>query len=97
MTDPISIVITVIITVLVILLTVIGIEIFRTLKQLQKTMTKADTILDDLNLVSKSVSSPIVKISNLIQGLQEGSSAINLVSKIIEKLVDNKKNVNQDK
>lgn len=91
MLDVISIIITVIVTILVILLTVIGVEIFRTLRQFQKTLIKLDNILTDFNIVSNSVATPIVKLSTFVQGMQEGSTVINLLAKVAEKLFTAKK------
>lgn len=82
MIDPISIVITVIITVLVILLTIIGIEIYKTLKQFQKTLEKVNEILDD----TQKLTNPIAQFGSLVENLTSGAGLVKFASKFLEKV-----------
>ena len=85
MTDPIQILLAVVVTALTIMLIIVGIELLRVLKEARKTMERTNRILDDVETISSSVSGPVSKFSNLIQGMQQGASVINTITRILDK------------
>jgi hypothetical protein len=95
MIDPIQIVLTVVITILTILLVVIGIEVFGILKDLKKTLQRTNKILDDVEVITSTVSQPIEKFSGVISGIQQGVGLVQFVSHVLEK--KSKKHASQDK
>lgn len=58
-----------VVIVLTILLTVIGFQVFLILKEIQRSIQKANKMLDDAGLISGSIAKPIASLSNSITGL----------------------------
>jgi hypothetical protein len=85
MVDPIQILIAVVVTTLTVLLIVIGIELFTILKEFKKTLGRVNQILDDVETISNSISTPVEKFSGLIMGLQQGAGILRFLEKIVDK------------
>lgn len=81
MPDPAQTALFLVIIVLTILLLVLGIQVFFILRELRKTVTKANRVLDKTNSITESVSAPISSLSNILVGLKTGASFINLLRK----------------
>lgn len=89
MTDPIQILLAVVVTALTIMLIIVGIELLQVLKEARKTLKRTNAILDDIETISSSVSGPVSKFSNLIQGMQQGATVISTITRILEKRFGN--------
>ena len=76
----------IIITILAILLLILGIQEFFILRELRKTVSKTNKVLDNTNVITESVSTPLSSLSSLAAGLKTGASFVNLFKKIISKV-----------
>ena len=81
MIDPAQTALFLVITVLTILLIVLGIQVFFILRELRKTLEKANKVLDDTGIITESVSKPIASLSSLTMGLKTGASIARLFDK----------------
>ena len=79
--DPAQILLFVVIITLTILLIVLGIQVLFILKDLRRTINKANKVLDDTGTITESVSGPISNLSNMAAGLKVGSIIASLLSK----------------
>jgi len=73
MTDPAQTALFLVVIVLTILLVVLGIQVFFILRELRKTIDKANKILDDTGAITESVSKPISSLSSIAMGLKAGA------------------------
>ena len=85
MIDSAQTILFVVIIVLTILLLVLGVQVFFILRDLRKTVSKANKVLDNTNVITQSVSAPISSLSSIAMGIKTGSSFLNLFKKIISK------------
>lgn len=83
MIDPAQTVLFLVIIALTVLLLVLGFQVFFILRELRKTIEKANKILDDTGEITQSVSGPIASLSSLAMGLKTGA--------VIAKLFNSKK------
>lgn len=81
MIDPAQVVLFLVIIILTILLLVLGIQVFFILKDLRRTINKANKVLDDTGTITESVSGPISNLSNMATGLKLGSVIASLLSR----------------
>lgn len=73
MIDPAQAMLFLVIVVLTILLLILGIQVFFILRELRKTIEKANKVLDDTGVITESVSKPISSLSSLTMGLKTGA------------------------
>lgn len=85
MIDSAQTILFVVIIVLTIFLLVLGVQVFFILRELRKTVNKANKVLDNTNVITQSVSAPISSLSSIAMGIKTGSSFINLFKKLIPK------------
>lgn len=85
MVDPIQIFFIVVVTTLTVLLSIVGFEAYKVLKHTQKTFKRVDKILDDVEIITESISGPMEKLSGLVSGLHHGAAFINTIQTIMEK------------
>ncbi|MGH7245473.1 MAG: hypothetical protein ACREGI_00900 [Candidatus Levyibacteriota bacterium] len=71
----------VVIVALTVLLVVLGLQVFFILRELKKTVEKANKVLDDTGLITHSVSGPISNLSTIITGVKAGSILASILSK----------------
>ena len=81
MTDPAQSALFLVIIVLTILLLILGIQVFFILRELRKTIDKANKVLDDTGVITESVSKPISSFSSLAMGLKTGARLAKILSK----------------
>ena len=74
MIDPAQAVLFLVIIILTILLLVLGIQVYFILRELRKTIIKANKVLDDTGVITESVSGPISNLSTLAMGLKTGAT-----------------------
>jgi len=80
MIDGVQLALLFIIIVLTILLLALGVQVFFILRELRRTVSKANKVLDDTGVITESVSGPISNISAVTAGLKTGMSIVNLIS-----------------
>lgn len=81
MTDPAQILLFIVIIILTLLLLVLGIQVFFILKDLRKTINKANKVLDNTGDITQSVSQPLTSISSILMGLKAGGTIANIIKK----------------
>lgn len=81
--DPAQIILIIVIIVLAVILAVLAIQVFFILREFRKTVYKANKVLDNTNVITQSVSSPISSLSQIATGIKTGASFLNLFKKIL--------------
>jgi len=94
--DAAQIALFIVIIVLAVLFLTLGIQVFFILREFRKTVSKANKVLDNTNVITESVSSPISSLSSLVSGIKTGASVINIFKKFISKDDSGKKNRKDD-
>lgn len=89
--DSAQIILVIVITILAILLFALGIQVFFILKEFKKTVSKANKVLDNTNIITQSVSSPISSLSGIAAGIKTGATFINIFKKILSSDQNEKK------
>lgn len=84
MIDPIQILLTVIVTILTTLLVVIGVEVFKILKEFRQTLKRANKILDEVEKVSSTLCKPVEGMSSLISGIKQGTAVVKVLTKFLK-------------
>lgn len=95
--DSAQIILIIVITILAIVLFALGIQVFFILREFKKTVSKANKVLDNTNVITQTVSSPISSLSSIAAGIKTGASFISLFKKIISKEEDSGKKNKGDK
>ena len=78
MIDPAQTALFIVVIVLTVLLLVLGIQVFYILRELRKTITKVNKVLDYTESITESVSKPIASFSTLAMGLKTGATIAKL-------------------
>jgi predicted PurR-regulated permease PerM len=73
MIDPVQIVLLIVITVLTVLLVVLGVQVFLILRELRKTIVKANDVLENVDSITESIEEPLSAVSSIVLGLKTGS------------------------
>lgn len=81
MFEPAQILLFVVIIILTILLLVLGIQVFFILKDLRKTISKANRVLDNTEQITESVSTPLSSFSSVLMGLKTGAKFANFLKR----------------
>ncbi|SRR5258708_39139290 len=55
------------------LLLILGIQVYLILVEVRKTLTKANKVIEDIELLAQSIANPIAKLSTLTSGLRTGA------------------------
>lgn len=82
MVDIIQIVLISVIVLLALILIILGVQVFFVLKDLRKTINKSNKVLDNIDLITDSISKPAASISDFFGG----SSTLTTILKIITAL-----------
>jgi len=80
MIDSVQILLTVVVTTLTVLLVIIGVQVFLILKEVKKTLSRANKILDDIEVLTNSVSKPIEEAAHFFSGLKKGTDVIKFIA-----------------
>lgn len=75
----------VVIIVLAILFVALGVQVFFILREFRKTVSKANKVLDNTNVITESVSAPMSSLSSLASGIRTVGPIFNFFKKIISK------------
>lgn len=94
--DSAQIILVMVIVLLTTLLIVLGVQVFFILREFRKTVSKANKVLDNTNVITESVSSPLSSLSGIASGIKTGATFINLFKKIISKDEDSEKKNKKD-
>ncbi len=73
MVDPVQIILLIVIVILTTLLVILGVQIFFILKELRKTVKKANRILDNANSITENIEGPLEALSSVLVGFKAGS------------------------
>lgn len=93
MLDTVQLVLLLVIIIVSLLLVVLGVQVFFILKEVRKTISKANEVLTDAHHITESVSAPISSLSSLASGLKAGSviAAIKVAKSILSHDKDDSK------
>lgn len=83
MIDAVQIILLLVIVTLAALLLILGVQVFFILREVRKTVMKANTVLDDTGAIAKSVTGPITSVASLVQGVSTGA----VVGKVVKTLL----------
>ncbi|OGH03000.1 MAG: hypothetical protein A2798_01050 [Candidatus Levybacteria bacterium RIFCSPHIGHO2_01_FULL_37_17] len=72
--DSAQLILFLVIIILTILLVVLGIQVFFILRELRKTVDKANKILEDAGEITETVKKPVSSLSTLAMGLKTGAT-----------------------
>lgn len=67
------------------MLVVIGFQVFYILRELRKTIDKANRVLDNTESITESVSAPVSSFSSMLMGIKTGTTLASLIKRIAEK------------
>ncbi len=81
MLDTAQMILLLVIVTLTVLLVVLGTQIFFILRELRKTVAKANKVLDDTGMITHSVSRPMSSLSTILTGLKAGAGVASLLKK----------------
>lgn len=73
MIDSVQVILLFVIIILTILLVALGIQVFFILREVKRTVTKANKVLDDTSMITESVSRPLSSIATIAMGFKAGS------------------------
>src|SRR5579859_3777583 len=94
MMDPIQLVLLLVIVILTILLVILGVQVFLILREVRRTLSKANTVIENVSSITEHMKDPFNILSSL--GLRAGSiiTVIKLVKNLLgrEKDTDEKRN-----
>lgn len=79
MIDAVQLVVLLILVVVTIVFVIIGIQVFYILRELRKTVMKANKVLDNTSSITESVSTPLSAFSTVVSGLTAGSALTNII------------------
>lgn len=82
MFDPAQILLFIVIIVLTTLLVVLGIQVYFILRDLRKTISKANRVLDNTGEITENVSAPLSSLSSVLMGLKAGGALANIIKKV---------------
>lgn len=77
--EPTQILLTVVATILTGLLVFVGVQVFLILRDVQKTIKKANKILDDAGIVADTVVKPIIGVANFVEGIKGIKGIVDLL------------------
>lgn len=86
MIDPAQTALFLVIVVLALLLVVLGVQVFFILRELRRTITKTNKILDDTGSITESVSTPLSSLSSLAMSIKAGARVVKFLRK--KKIID---------
>lgn len=71
--DTAQLLMIIVVVVLTGLLLILGIQVFLILQEFRKTLSKANKVLDDIELLAESIANPISKLSTLTSSFKTGT------------------------
>ncbi|KKT35440.1 MAG: hypothetical protein UW23_C0016G0021 [Candidatus Collierbacteria bacterium GW2011_GWA1_44_12] len=86
--EPVQIVILIVIVVLTILLAALGVQVFFILREIRRTIEKANKVLDDAGVITESIATPVSTLSSLAMSIKTGVSFAGWIKKTYEHLIN---------
>lgn len=77
--DTAQLLLLVVIVVLSIVLVALGVQVFFILRDFQKTVKKANKVLDDTGVITESISGPVSNLSMISSGIKAGAFIASLL------------------
>lgn len=77
--DTAQILLIVVIIALTVLFVALGVQVFFILREFQKTVKKANKVLDDTGVITESISGPVSNLSMLSSGIKAGAFIASLL------------------
>jgi hypothetical protein len=77
--DTAQILLIVVIVALTVLFVALGVQVFFILREFQKTVRKANKVLDDTGVITESISGPVSNLSMLSSGIKAGAFIASLL------------------
>lgn len=84
MLEPAQLLIFIVILVLTVLLIVLGIQVFLILRDLRVTINKTNKILDNADIITESIATPVSSLSSLIMGIKTGAGMAGIIKKVMD-------------
>ncbi len=72
--DAAQVVLLFVVVVLTVLLLMLGVQVYFILRELRRTVEKANKVLDETGLITESISAPLSTLSALATGLKTGAA-----------------------
>ena len=83
--DAIQILVAFVIVLLTIILFIIGLQVFKILKELRITFKKVNKMLDDAGRITESIAEPIEEASDFLMGLKKGVEFFETISSFFKR------------
>lgn len=83
--DVAQIALLIVIIILALLLIALGVQVFFILREFRKTVSKANKVLDNTNVITESVSSPLSSMSSLVSGIKTVTPLLGFFKKLISR------------
>lgn len=77
--DTAQIILIVVVVVLTGLLLILGIQVYLILQEFRKTISKANKVLEDVELLAQSIANPVAKFSSLAESFKTGALIASIV------------------
>lgn len=77
--DTAQILLLVVVVVLTFLLLILGVQVFLILREFKNTIGKLNKVLDDAGMITESVSTPLLSLSNIVTSVKTGLSIASLL------------------
>src|SRR5579883_2698870 len=87
--DPIQLVLLVVIVVLTLLLVILGVQVFLILREVRRTITKTNKVLDTADAITANIQRQLSTLSSLAFGMQ--TSSVISIAKMIGHLLKREK------
>lgn len=81
--DAAQVALFIVIIILTILLLTLGVQVFFILRDFSKTLSRANKVLDNMGIITQSVSVPISSLSGIAAGIKTGTALIGFFKKIL--------------
>jgi len=85
MVDSVQLVLLLVVVVLTILLVVLGVQVYFILKEVRKTVSKTNRVIDNANAITENIEGPLSAISSLALGVK--ATSLLSVAKFIKSLI----------
>ena len=83
--DTVQALLIAVVTVLTVMLVIIGFQVFYILREVRKTIDKANRVLDNTESITESVSAPVSSFSTMLMGIKSGTTIAGFIKRLTEK------------
>ena len=87
MIDTVQLILVFVIVILTVLLVVLGIQVYFILKELRRTIAKANKVLDNAGTITDNITGPVETLASMITSFKAGSAItmVKVVKSILSK------------